>query len=540
MHEFGLRGAYLVGVFKKYMIALFVVFSYFAGQIAYLTKVKNRMFANWECADAVALLLDLFGLAFLGLLLSIGLKAAARKYNLRRTDKVLDHAFLVLLVGGLLAMFPGYFVHHPSCVAVCWFAAALAIGYSFAMPHTRLPHYASLLCLVLSPSVLVVAVQIVGWETWGNSPRTEFSFRDSARAHTPIFIFLFDEWSYPRSTRNGEFRPFFENARGLANESVFFTNARSPYENTKLSVPRLLYQTDLDFVWHDGYTYWVKGGGEVRSTDVPSLYQDAKDRGYNTYLLACSLLPYSRILGDQADYLVNYPIYPQGTGVPSRMLLTAYRSLQFATDPLSQKLWRSVHPRLMSRYAYDTGVRVRREMFEILDTCPPNTFAFFHIPQPHGPQVFNPDGTYSGPSRETVEDYDRGLMHADRYLGQVIERLKKAGKYDQALIVVTSDHAFQAEAEPIYLEAPDARRWVPLFVKLPGQSEGHVVDARLCTNQLGPLFQAVLNGEDDTGRLLDLVQCLVSRKGMSPEMRRADSRAHHDAGRQDENSVVGP
>jgi Sulfatase len=123
---------------------------------------------------------------------------------------------------------------------------------------------------------------------------------------------------------------------------------------------------------------------------------------------------------------------------------------------------------------------------------------FLHVLLPHGPWLYFPDGRVSAaatpraPGRKGELWLDEGLARqahqrhllqlgfTDRLLGQLVGKLERAGLYDRALVVVTADHG-------ISFHGGDKRRaptdtnlvdlaFVPLFVKLPGQKEGKVVD----------------------------------------------------------------
>ena len=75
--------------------------------------------------------------------------------------------------------------------------------------------------------------------------------------------------------------------------------------------------------------------------------------------------------------------------------------------------------------------------------------------------------------------YDTELACLDLHLGELFDGLKEAGRFEDALIVVTSDHG-QMLGEHRALKH-QAEVWeelirVPLIVKLPGQTEGVVCD----------------------------------------------------------------
>jgi arylsulfatase A-like enzyme len=80
-----------------------------------------------------------------------------------------------------------------------------------------------------------------------------------------------------------------------------------------------------------------------------------------------------------------------------------------------------------------------------------------------------------------VLQYDTGIAHADRAVGQLLDHLRKLGLYERTLVVVSSDHGehfgehrLVEHSKDVYQEALH----VPLIVKRPGQREGRV-DERL-------------------------------------------------------------
>jgi hypothetical protein len=138
------------------------------------------------------------------------------------------------------------------------------------------------------------------------------------------------------------------------------------------------------------------------------------------------------------------------------------------------------------------------------------TLHFLHLLAPHTPHRHLPDGhrydagpelraitpldgTDAGDRRSLAEapvrlDRQRlqlEVAHVDELLGDLLDRLHETGLYDDALVVVTSDHgiAFRPGAEvrglgsgPISAAAQPELLWIPLFIKAPGQAEGEVAD----------------------------------------------------------------
>jgi len=495
---------------KKYLVALFVVFLHFSGQITSMTGVGNRYFFRWSRNDATALVLDVFLIALVVTLLVLGLGWLVRRLNWPRVERFLGHVFLVALASGLLAAFPRFTNDHPNVVQLIWMVAMAVIGFSLAWSRSKLVTWAANFCLIFSPLVFILSAQMFTWDTWHDPPQTEFAARQAQEPKTPVFLFAFDEWSYPRSTEQDRFLPLFKNLNKLCGQSIVFRQARSPSEDTKYSLPRLIYQTDLGFVWHDGNTYWVDGDKETPATETPSLFQLARQNSYNTYLVGWHL-PFSRIVGPQVDYCHSYLYHEKRLTLPGEMAFAAYRNMQYWTDPVSHRLWELLRERQFTMNWLRLNTGFRAEVRSLLADCSDNTFALFHGPLPHAPFIFNADGSYRGPCMEhEPEAYRRHLGYLDTYVGRVVDQLRAVGRFDNALLILTSDHGWRLDRDPAFCKGPDWKRRVPLIIKLPGQQSGHVIDETFCSTQLKPLFEAVFRGQHNTRKLTRLVQDLAT------------------------------
>jgi hypothetical protein len=132
----------------------------------------------------------------------------------------------------------------------------------------------------------------------------------------------------------------------------------------------------------------------------------------------------------------------------------------------------------------------------------PPTLHFVHLESPHIPWRTNPSGThYERPEQyDEVDGVEVGghwvdrpdlprlgfqrhlyqLGFLDQRLGALFDRLEETGTWDQALIVVVADHGAsfvpgQHRRWPKEDNRADLYR-VPLFVKLPGQTQGQTYD----------------------------------------------------------------
>lgn len=132
-----------------------------------------------------------------------------------------------------------------------------------------------------------------------------------------------------------------------------------------------------------------------------------------------------------------------------------------------------------------TADRVHTAVYEYLDTAAPTTdperaplFLYVHTRDPHAPyqppaefaQRF-PAAVEGDPLQRVLSLYDGEIAFADEEIGHFFDRLKRHGLYDDALIVVLSDHGEEfgdhgssGHGRTLFEE----QLRVPLIVRLPG------------------------------------------------------------------------
>ncbi len=143
---------------------------------------------------------------------------------------------------------------------------------------------------------------------------------------------------------------------------------------------------------------------------------------------------------------------------------------------------------------------------------------FLHVNLPHLPWKYLPSGKEYGPmdARQlphglrgekwaddpwpTIQGFQRHLLqlaYTDRLLGRLIERLRAAGLYERALVVVTADHGASFWPGGSRREATAENRAdilaVPLLVKAPFQTEGVISERNVETIDVLPTLADVLD-----------------------------------------------
>ena len=148
------------------------------------------------------------------------------------------------------------------------------------------------------------------------------------------------------------------------------------------------------------------------------------------------------------------------------------------------------------------------------------TLYYLHLNLPHRPWKYLPSGREYTPAGspvsppgferpslpndewKTIHGLQRHLLqvgYADRVLGQVLDRLKEAGIYDRALIVVAADHGHsfrpgERRRSPTAGNVEDVLE-VPLLVKRPGQTEGATHDHPVQTIDIVPTIAAEIGAQ---------------------------------------------
>lgn len=486
-------------LWQKFAVALTTATLLYGGQLRMWTDARNRFLEHWNRSDALSLLAGIAALA----LLFTGLRELFSRHRFLR--KVADHVFILILGTGAVSAFLTYADYKTELIFLGLVAVATA---SWMRPGWQLPRRAAVMALIFSPATLILGNQLLRYPDWIGRANEKPATAASSQAG-PVFVFVFDEWSYDRSTEKGELLPLFKHLGALARQSWTFDFAQSAGPRTDVSLPRFLWQRTDDMVVGAGDTYWSQNGSLVPTRTVPSLFSLASERGYHT-ILRGFYLPYRHMLGEQVDSCTSYLEHPKADTFGHKMWANGLRNLGFQHDPISRRLSKSFENSvfLLSRDGYSRhweliNRKLRNDTLGLISQAPANTFAVVHFPLPHCPWVFRPDGTYAGPytgarMSHDVEGYRNHLAFLDLVIGQFLDAMRRAGKFDAATIVITSDHSWRLDSTfEGKLRDGEQVRHVPLFIKLPGQKEPGHVSAKFELTNLKPLLEAVLSGHTE-------------------------------------------
>ena len=163
----------------------------------------------------------------------------------------------------------------------------------------------------------------------------------------------------------------------------------------------------------------------------------------------------------------------------------------------------------------DRRVEIER-LVEMAGKVSKSQLVFSHLMLPHRPWDLLPDGRrypmgsqrspglsrsgWTGDeylARQGLQRYILQTMYVDAEIGKLVDRLETAGRFDESLIVIVSDHGFSfvpGENQRLVSERNSYEiLLVPMIIKAPHQTEGRVVNQLVSTLDILPTMLDILD-----------------------------------------------
>ncbi len=291
-----------------------------------------------------------------------------------------------------------------------------------------------------------------------------------------IFFVILDGLNYDVMTENDLIDPeTFPNLRALAGDGLWFTDATTNSESTEQSIPIMLTsaipsysvreETGLpiqDFESRNLLRFLDSGPG---ITVYQNFFNDCFVETFRKCDLGSSKNPWDRVPGTDAwDRLPGIT-----TLVFERRLGT---SGEWLVDELEARGLMPIQPGLFERPQKIPSLIADLESQESSEI--EGGVYYVHSPLPHPPYVYDASGRLvnhaniewqeGGGFAATYENYRAQSAFVDKRIGELIATLKDRGVYDDAVIVLTSDHGVR----PWLDRMTDLQAKVPLIIKVPG------------------------------------------------------------------------
>ncbi len=409
------------------------------------------------------------------------------------------------------------------------FVIAVAIGAGLAYAYAKKKGVRTFLT-VLAPAPLAFLVLFLV-----NSPLEKLSLESEAHASAttnitataPVVMVVFDE--LPASSLMDDHFEIdavrYPNFARLAHDGTWFRNATTVHEHTTEAVPAIM------------------SGQEPVQGALP-LYSDHPDNLFTflgasgaykmhvyepvTQLCPSNLCPRARdsfparmsSLSEDLAVVYGHVVLPDGISknLPSvtetwQGFGKTHEEAELAAQPLVVGNNADID-RTVGRQLWQDQRSQMEQFVQSIEPVDEPTLFFVHAMLPHSPWRFLPSGRqygdalgidgladdkWGGNDFLVQQGWQRHLLQTglvDRLLGELIDRLKKQGLYDESLIVVTADHG-------VSFKPNDRRRGitptnigdianVPLIIKRPGEHLGMVVDRNVRSIDILPSIAAAL------------------------------------------------
>jgi len=435
----------------------------------------------------------------------------------RRAYRALHLAFVALLVAAIALQLEKRLVSGPAAVMI---ALGLAAGVGVAYLLWRGGFMRQLLnLLVVAPLIFVAIFLFFSATSELVLPEDEAeALETEAGSGTPVVLVVFDE--FPTTTlmdRRGAIDSRrFPNFGRLASRSTWYPNNTTPADFSPRAVPAIY--TGID----PGYERLPIASDHPKS--IFTLLGDTYDlNSVETVTSLCpeplcgdvhraSTLSRLRSLAEDLKYVSGRLLLPPSLANDLPNVSTTFGDFGNDADPGT-----------LDEFARDLfqpfDLSVFLDWLSRIDSGQGPTLHQIHLELPHEPFRYLPDGRrYNdtdisnlansngtkwavGPPGITsvVQRHYLQTAYADRLLGRLLTRLREAGIWDRAVVVVTADHGISF--------LPDEKRRVtvpvnlgevanpPLFIKYPGQRRGKVSRVHTETVDVLPTIARILGIE---------------------------------------------
>lgn len=508
---------------SRFWLAISVSFYLFIPYLSRYIDEKNRFVFHWTRWDLTALLFcsvmlgTLFFICFMILyvrgkeltkkafsLSFIAVCGIALVANILQPLKAdLQISFSSPKIHWLIWLYTGY------CL---WTLLGIILIFSVFKHTNKIKTICITLGFIISPIILIFTFNTLRYPSitsnMGSLPAHSESKNNNTETVRNVYMFIFDEWSYLRSFSKRKLITEFKNLEQFEDTALVFHKAYSPSTNTLLSMPALLFQTNLRFTAKGG-RMGFRGKRFHPLNQAENIFHHARELDFYTCIIG-SYVPYGGLLGEGVDFAKSIPVHKRfGDNffcVAKYHLVTASLLLP---DPFFVYPRRKVTNYFFNRFQVNRNNTIHEIFKTIVQNQPRPTFAVFHYMIPHFPYVYNRDGhkKFFNIYKWNPCNYHGNLAYLDKMIGEIISVLKKSNKFDNSLIIMTSDHSWRND--PNYFGKKKSilkRSHIPLFIKLPYQDHSIKINSRFTTSKLGTIINNYLDGNFTIARARSILR----------------------------------
>ncbi|MBJ6727661.1 sulfatase-like hydrolase/transferase [Geomesophilobacter sediminis] len=372
----------------------------------------------------------------------------------------------------------------------CWTVAVGAI-LLFIAQRERVGRLYRVIPLLVAPFLLVTFGRATA-ALFGMEPAAQFHPHRVERPAPPnalarrVVWVIFDETDYRLCFGErpaGLSLPAFDT---FAESSLQATRAYSPSDATQVSLPALLTGIPLKTTEAAGARRLdlvrADTGARVDFSAQENIFDAIRQRHGSSALFGW-YHPYARVIRS-ADLCRDYPRYNFWTS--DRLFDVMWHQSLEVWDmrflPFSNTMLGNNQIGIVTAMQADVLDAVRNRDFG---------FLFLHYSVPHSPNVYDRRTGRFGFNRNKREGYFDNVILADRLFGELRREMERQGTWDDALVIVSSDHHWRTNTYDGKIDFEH----VPFLAKFPGQRHPVVYDSRFNTVLTKGLILATVDGK---------------------------------------------
>lgn len=299
---------------------------------------------------------------------------------------------------------------------------------------------------------------------------------------TKVVVFIFDELDYRLSFVDRPEGLQLNELDRLKKESVFFTNAFPPADNTLFSIAAL---TSGIMVKHakplnkDDILFTTLDGRSINWSNFPNLFGRLKQHGASSTVLA-SYLPYCRVMGKDIEECKWYDMATQTNSTGNTFyekLINQNRAL-IETPSLSffgQSIVIKEDVARFKHFINDANTILANDNHDLV---------YIHFPIPHSPHFYDRKKREFSLSNNRFSGYADSLALVDKTIGDLRKLMEEKGIWERTVVVITADHWNRYSTQ--FDGKKDQR--VPLLIKLPRDTTEMIYDSPISTILLADLI----------------------------------------------------
>lgn len=297
---------------KHLWLCIFLGFLFMRYALAVFLSERNRFYLHWQRSDAWGAILAVVvvGLALYGAYLVVRSFGRPGQVSIELGFVLFSLFFLKVAICEMAKLTNEFSVVLKGIVVVLFLLSLVR--------RRQVVRSLQTVCLILSPVFPVVAGQFLAAQTYNVSYDRDAAIQGQVEMpeeiQGSIFLFLFDQWSYPRSFAGGNVLADFPNIARAAETAVIFHKAYSPAPLTASSIPSMLCGVVGHAQMRDGRHYLDGGGHTVPTRERSNVFLMMKEKGYRTCLYA-HYLPWAELLvrgPDRCESRSSYRVFGLG------------------------------------------------------------------------------------------------------------------------------------------------------------------------------------------------------------------------------------